>query len=169
MATVACDVCRGHEWLDGYVQALLESWHPAEQARGLTILGFRQPNAVSERVLDGVPEPGFLGQVKQFAWHNYRRAAWTRHWLESLGEAKDPIDFWRYGTLAESICDLRFHRVFPNAEANDLLQMFGTDLYRRMTSKAKERAQKLCQTLFGFKAPEAEIATAVSAPPSSGK
>ena len=168
MATVAAEVCGAHEWLDRYVEGLLGSWHPADQARSLTILGFRQPNVASERILSGAREPGFLGQVKHFASQNYRRAAWTRHWLECLERAKDPIDFWRYGTLAETICDVRVLRVFPKSIASDLLYVFGTDLYRRMNDKAKERSKKLRQTLFGLKAPETEIAAAVSDwPPSS--
>ena len=93
---------------------------------------------------------------------NYRRAAWARHWLERLERAKDPIDFWRYGRLAETICDLRFLRVFPRATSSDLLYVFGADLHRRMKEKAKERSNKLRQTLFGLKAPEAEIAAAIS-------
>jgi len=169
MATVVAEVCGAHEWLDRYVQGLLDSWHPANQARGLTILGFRQPNTASERILSGAAEPGFLGRAKQFAFRNYRRAAWTRHWLECLERANDPIDFWRYGTLAETICDSRFLRVFPKATASDLLHMFGTDLYRRMKKKAEERSKKLRQTLFGLKAPEAEIAAAISDWKPSGK
>ena len=41
MATVAADACGADSWLDRYLQDLLGSWHPANQARGLTILGFR--------------------------------------------------------------------------------------------------------------------------------
>jgi hypothetical protein len=70
--------------------------------------------------------------------------------------------------LAETICDVRVLRVFPKSIASDLLYVFGTDLYRRMNDKAKERSKKLRQTLFGLKAPETEIAAAVSDwPPSS--
>jgi hypothetical protein len=168
LATVAAEVCGAHEWLDRYLQGLLESWHPADQARALTILGFRQPNVTSERVLSGATEPGFLGHVKRFASKNYRRAAWTGHWLECLEQANGPIDFWRYGTLAESICDLRFLRVFPKATAGDPLNVFATDLYRRMKDRAKERSKKLRETLFGLRAPETAIAAAVSDwPPSS--
>jgi hypothetical protein len=169
MATVVAEVCGAHEWLDRYVQGLLDLWHPANQARGLTILGFRQPNTASERILSGAAESGFLGRAKQFAFRNYRRAAWTRHWLECLERANDPIDFWRYGTLAETICDLRFLRVFPKATSSDLLHVFGTDLYRRMKKKAEERSKNLRQTLFSLKAPEAEIAAATSDWPPSGK
>jgi hypothetical protein len=71
--------------------------------------------------------------------------------------------------LAEAICDVRFLRVFPKATASDLLDVFGTDLHRRMKKKAEERSKKLCETLFGLKAPETEIADAVSDWPPSGK
>ena len=158
MATVAAEVCGATAWLGRYVDSLVASGQPAEQARGITIAGFRHANPDSDQILAVNRGGGFLGQVATVAAKCYRRAGWARHWLNAAGRTDDPIDFWRFSKLAEGVCDVRIIHAFRGVAASALFTRFGADLLERLKKAAEERSKKRAGTLFGIKAPARDVA-----------
>jgi hypothetical protein len=165
IATVAAEVSGATAWLTRYVDDLLASNQPVAQARGLTIAGLRQENPESDRLLAIDRGGGFLGQALAAARKSYQQAIWTRHWLDSVVSATNPMDFWSFGILAEAVSDKRFVSVFPELTASPLLQLFGSDLFTRMKASAEKRSKKRQSTLFGLKAPQDEVARAIFGTP----
>jgi hypothetical protein len=162
MATIAAEVCGAAAWLGRYVGLLVASDRPAEQARGLTIAGFRHANPDSDQILSVNRGGGFLGQVAAMANKCYQRAGWARHWLNAAGMTEDPIDFWRFSKLAEGVCDVRVIQAFREVATGALFRRFGADLLERLKKAAEERSKKRAGTLFGHKAPARDIATMIS-------
>jgi hypothetical protein len=158
MATVAAEVCGAAGWLGRYVDLLVASDQPAEQARGITIAGFRHANPDSDQILAVNRGGGFLGQVSTVAAKCYQRAGWARHWLNAAGRTDDPIDFWRFSKLAEGVCDVRIIHAFRGVAASALFTRFGADLLERLKKAAEERSKKRAGTLFGIKAPARDVA-----------
>lgn len=158
METVAAEVCGAASWLTKYVDELVASDQPAFQARGLTIAGLRQANLDSDRTLALDVGGGFLGQASAFARKSYRRAEWARYWLDSAAKSIDPIEFWRFSTLAEGVCDIRAISIYRDISSNTFFERYGADLIERLKSSAEERSKKRAKTLFGLKKPEDDIA-----------
>lgn len=157
MATLGAERCGADLWLTGYVDELVASSHPANQALGITIAGLRQPNASSDRIFATRGVRGFLENVRAAASKSYQRASWARYWLETACRADDPIDFWRYSRLAEGVCDLRLISVFHQMRSTPTLGRFRDALFDRLKNSAEERRGKRKSTLFGLKAPEQDI------------
>jgi hypothetical protein len=161
LATVTAEVCGAAAWLDRHIEGLIISGHPGLQARGLTIAGFRQRNDCSKKILGQRWGSGFLGQAAATAQKNYRRAEWARRWLEETACAADPVDFWRFGKLAEGVVDMRFMRVFQHLPETELLMRFRAELYDRLKKAAQERLKKGKSKLFGLDAPPEDIVSAL--------
>ena len=157
MVTVAAEVCGAGDWLGRYVEELAASNLPVAQARALTIAGFRQPNDSSRRILDENWGDGFLGHAAAVAKECYQRAIWAQHWLEEAAKAKDPLEFWRFATLAKAVVDIRFVLLFRRQPSTELLRRYGADLHERLRTAAKERSKKRRDTLFGIKAPGQDL------------
>ena len=155
MVCTAAEVCGATTWLDGHIERLLASDHPCAKARAITLAGFRQLNERSSQVLSEDWGGGFLGQAAAAARESYRRADWARHWLEQIAQTSDPIEFWRFATLAKDVVDVRFVMLVRRLPSNELLRSYGAALYDRLKSAAEERLKKGRETLFGIKAPGA--------------
>lgn len=153
----AAEVCGAINWLDTYINKLLESHHPGDQARGLTIAGLRNTNAVSTHAFERDWGMGFLGEVAKLGAKNYQRAQWAGYWLNCMLNASNPIDFWRFAKLAEGIVDWRFVNWFEGNEVCVLLERFGDELYSRLWKAAAKRSKKREDTLFGLKAPDPDL------------
>lgn len=151
----------GRAWLDEFVQRLVESRHPADQALGITIAGLRQPNPVSVDVLGQGWGPRFLGRVSGAARDAYLRAGWAKHWLELLSQANDRVDFWRFGVLAEGVADWRFVEHI-DLSSSPFMVRFGEELYERLEKGASKRSSKRKETLFGITAPDREMVIALN-------
>ncbi|GJL66758.1 MAG: hypothetical protein NPIRA05_17290 [Nitrospirales bacterium] len=141
-------------WLDSYINRLLESRHPGNQARGLTIAGLRNTNSISTLAFKRNWGPGFLGEVAKAGDKNYQRAQWAEHWINSMLNTSEPIDFWRFGNLAEGVVDWRFLTWFDCKQNSELLKRFGDEIYARLRKAAEKRTKKREGTLFGLKAPD---------------
>lgn len=161
VSVVAAEICSAKPWLDGYTERLLASSHPGDVARGLTMLGLDHPDDKSDQSLGKAAGPGFLGQVAAAAGKNSRRARWAQHWIECAVTASDPIDFWRFGRLAQGVADWRFIRAFENGRDSELMHRFGDELRTRLRKAAEGRTEKRKATLFGLKAPDQDIAQAL--------
>jgi hypothetical protein len=156
-AVIAAESCGAGPWLDRHVERLLASSHPGDLARGLTVLGLRHFDDQSDQKLARLAGPGFLGQVTAVAMKNSRRARWAQHWIELASNASDPIDFWRFGKLAEGVADWRFARGFENSGEGPLLDPFGDELCGRLQKAAEARTEKRKKTLFGLKVPDQDL------------
>lgn len=144
-------------WLNKYMLQLLESSHPGEQAKGLTIAGLRNPNEISVSAFERTWGPGFLGEVAEISAKNYQRDRWARHWFNCAHTASNPIDFWRFGKLAEGVVDWRFSSWFESGLPCALLERFGAALYTQLKKAAERRTKKRKDTLFGLKAPDRDL------------
>jgi len=161
-AAVTAAESRGADaWLNRFADRLLRSAHPGEQARGLTIIGLRYENQVSDRYLDDSWGPGFLGIVAGAASENYRRARWAHHWIKRTCNATEPINFWRFGTLAVGVADWRFNRDLRDFEGSPCWERFGAELHERLDKAARKRTQSRGGTLFGLKAPDPRLVKAL--------
>jgi hypothetical protein len=158
---VAAETCGARPWLGGYKERLLASMHPGDVARGLTVLGLGNPDDESDRNLEKAAGPGFLGQAAAAAVKNSKRARWAQHWIECACTASDPIDFWRFGKLAQGVADWRFARAFENGRDSVLMDRFGDELRTRLQKAAEGRSEKRKDTLFGLKAPDQDILRAL--------
>ncbi len=156
-AVIAAESCGAGPWLDRYVERLLASSHPGDLARGLTVLGLRHFDDQSDRNLATFAGPGFLGQVTAAATKNSGRARWAQHWIERASNASNPIDFWRFGKLAEGVADWRFAREFDNVRTGALLDRFGDELCARLQKAAEARTEKRKKTPFGLKVPDQDL------------
>jgi len=57
------------------------------------------------------------------------------------GNAVDPVDFWRFGTLASGVVDLRFMALWRRLPNTEMVYRFGSDLHARLKKAAIERLQ----------------------------
>ena len=139
---VAAEVCGSSAWLDRYVEQLAASAHPAAQARALTLAGFRQPSAGSDCILSQDWGHGFLGVAAGAARKSHLRASWAQHWLERTAGAVDPVDFWRFGTLAKGVVDMRFMAAWRHLPTTEVIKSYGIELHARLKKAAAERLKK---------------------------
>jgi len=156
-AVIAAESSGIGPWLNKYVERLFASSHPEDLARGLTILGLRLFDDQSDRNLARFAGPGFLGQVTASAMKNSRRARLAQHWIERAQNASDPIDFWRFGKLAEGVADWRFAPEFENGRDGPLLDRLGEELRARLQKAAEARTEKRKKTLFGLTVPDQDL------------
>jgi hypothetical protein len=156
---VAAEVFGATAWLDRYIEQLAACAYPAAQARALTLAGFRQPTDSGDRILSQDWGDGFLGVTAVAARESYQRAGWARHWLEQAASAVDPIDFWRFGTLASGVVDIRFMASWRRFPTTEVIRSYGADLHVRLKKAAMERLKKGRDTLFGHRAPREDIAS----------
>jgi hypothetical protein len=162
LASLAAEESGSAPWLGGYVEELLDSSHPADQALGLTIAGFRHPNAGSDQQLNKEWGTGFLGTAAAAARNSYERANWARYWLLSARDSMDSIEFWRFAKLAEGVSDLRALADFRNLETCPFLTLYGDTLLEELKRGAGERTKKRKETLFGSKVPERDLEMALT-------
>jgi hypothetical protein len=158
---ISADACGASAWLDAYMNRLLASSHPGEQARGLTIAGLRHKNAIAQSALAQSWGDGFLGEVAAHARKTYQKNEWASHWFALAAATDDPIDFWRYGQLAQGIADRRFSRWLDGVPESLLSLRFGAELVTRLKTAAEKRSGKRKETLFGLKAPDQHIRIAL--------
>ena len=86
--------------------------------------------------------PGLTDMViAATARESYQRAGWARHWLEQATNAVDPVDFWRFGTLASGVVDLHFMALWRRLPNTEMVYRFGSDLHARLKKAAIERLQ----------------------------
>jgi hypothetical protein len=157
----AAEVCGATDWLCGYIEQAVCSVYPAAQARALTLAGFRQPNDATDRILNQNWGTGFLASAADAARESYQRAAWARHWLEEANRTCDPVDFWRFGTLAVGVADIRCLAYLRKLACGEVFRSYGAELVDRLKKSAKDRTEKRRKTLFGHSAPRVEIAIAL--------
>lgn len=153
-ATFAAEACEAGIWLDTYVETKINDVHPAANARALTVAGFRQSNAQSERVLNQDWGSGFLGQVAQAALKNYQRAGWARHWPDAAAKASEGVEFWRFTKLAESVVDRRYLLEWKDPVAGTWVSRTEHDWKQRFKRNADKRTRKRKDLLFGLRAPD---------------
>lgn len=156
-ATLAAETCGAVEWLTGFVTGLIASDNVGDQARGLTIAGFRLPSSPTDDLLSGDWGTGFLGEVAAFARKNAMRARWAEHWIRNAQVASDGCDLWRYALLAEGVVDGRFASVARCADSAEPWSRFAAGVVVRLRDAATGRSKKREKTLFGRNVPESGL------------
>ena len=74
--------------------------------------------------------------------------------LQRAAAAVDPVDVWRFGTLATSLADSRFRHAWTALGVrSDAFRPFAPMLWDRALSQVKKRTEERKKTLFGLKAP----------------
>jgi hypothetical protein len=154
---ISADACGASGWLDDYMNRMLASHHPGEQARGLTIAGLRHKNALAQSALAQSWGYGFLGEVAAHARKIYQKNEWAYNWFSLTTATDAPIDFWRYGQLAQGIADRRFSRWLDDLQETPMWQRFGAELVSGLKTAAEKRSDKRKETLFGLKAPHVSL------------
>ena len=121
------------DWLLAYVNRHAQSENPGLQARAMTIAGYCAVETDLSNVFHAPRGTGFLNEVATFALKNRTRALWAKHWCEAAICSTDAASFWSYGKLAEGVVDVRFTEYFENLLPSELVDMFGTELYERLS------------------------------------
>ena len=137
------------EFLDKYVLERLASGVPADQARALMVIGFRDSAQEHQDLLRRYGDSGGLvGEACNAAMYAYERNVWSRHWFECMCKSTKPIEFWRYSELFTEIVDARLDLWGSRLRSSDgLNKMFGVDLRnpirRRLEKWRNDREKKL--------------------------
>ena len=155
LAIVSAERFGDHFWLDGYVNELCSADTAGDIARGLTIASLRKANPDSDKQLARTFGGRFLFAVKEHAIATYEKNEWAEHWFNLASKAADPVDFWRFGNLAEHIVDRRF--AHWSEKGTSTFPSFECDLMTRFNSSAQKRSKKREETLFGLPAPSSEL------------
>jgi hypothetical protein len=155
LAVVSAERFGDCSWLDGYVGELCGGVTAGRIARGLTIASLRKANPVSDGLLALAFGGRFLCMVQERARATYTKNKWAEHWFNEASKSADPVDFWRYGNLAEHTADRRFPHWCKTRVP--IFRAFEHELLNRIKSASQKRSKKRDDTLFGCSAPSAEL------------
>ena len=145
------------EFLEDYARAKLQSPIPADNARGIMVLGFGQPSPYADEILSGsAASEGLLGNAHRAARYAYERNIWARTWFDRMLCAETAEDFWANSVLLLKIVDGRFDLwVWEAPPLESIAASFLpsiADALRRRTNSWKTHRDK---TLYGDKMPAA--------------
>ena len=157
----AASLCGASPWLLRFIQKHYLDDHPAFQARAMILAGFCTPAEDVRYVFAAERKSGFLKEVHLFALKQRTCALWAAHWCDRALKAADPVDFWRFGNLAEGVVDRRFVDMFENRSARGRQVAFEAELFERLEKAAKDRSEKRQKTLFGLRAPSDQVVVAM--------
>lgn len=142
--------------LKAYVHERLNSPHPIDIARAITVAGYSD-DAILVReaaaTFDG--DEGILATAARSSRYAMDRHQWSKHWFEKMLAASTEEEFWAASHLFLKVVDARF-----DAEHRDELagsEVFNTwwwSVERRLKRSFERRANKRKKTLFGSEAPD---------------
>jgi hypothetical protein len=138
-----------------YIEARIQTRHPAFIARALMIAGLSDRNEYSEEVLARYKDtPGFIGRAQTAATYAYERNIWSRHWFSEMRGTADLDHFWRYSVLIEKIIDGRLDIWDDGDMANgDLFPMLWPSIDSNVKNRIKKWQDQRKKKLFGDEAP----------------
>jgi len=141
----------GHQrWLETYAAEAIETGHPVETARALTILGFADESAEAGATIARFSHRGgMVGRAAEAARFAYDRNLWSRIWDQRLSETADREAFWRFGILLGKIADARKLLWTSDVEDGSLLDRFGHALNRPIERRIEAWKNKRDGRLFG--------------------
>ncbi len=157
----AAETCGASDWLDSYVQSQLSSASVGDQARGLAICGLRRAGSLADDELGKEWGDGFLGATASQARGWRARAAWTAMWMSRASETTDPLDFWRFGTLAVGVADVRYMSHQDALLRSWGIRRFGSSVCERLRQARKRRSKKRSETLFGHRVWDRDVVIAL--------
>ena len=120
------NVARQLVWI--HVQARLDSATVGDQARALAISGLRRESELADSELRKHWGDGFLGLAAKHAREWRARAAWTVDWIRHASQTKDPVDYWRFGTLAVGVADVRSLHLLAQLQDSWGVRRFGPSI-----------------------------------------
>ncbi|WP_262422114.1 hypothetical protein [Brevundimonas denitrificans] len=95
-------------FLEAYARSKLQSPVPADNARGMMVLGFGLQTPFADEILSRTAsEEGLLGKALKAAKYAYERNVWAKDWYDEMTEATSPEEFWRASVLFLKIVDSR--------------------------------------------------------------
>lgn len=146
-------------FLDLYVREMLDTDRPVDVARALMVCGF----SLSTDSRDGIIAahsglPGSIGEAARRARYAYDRNVWARHWYDRMRDADTPEEFWRFAVLFLKLVDGRYqHWNVPQPGIGSPMERFAPGLWHGIKRRIKSWQDKRAKTLFGEKAPNAEL------------
>lgn len=106
---------QAQEWLWLYIERLLQSTVPLDYMRGLTLLGFVDSDAWSERLIGlqhQVPDT-WVRVLVNTSFHRWQRNRWAKHWFQRFLTVEDDQNAWAAFRLLLRCVDRRFWRWQP--------------------------------------------------------
>jgi hypothetical protein len=82
--------------------------------------------------------------------------------MQAAVTATSPIDLWRFLKLAEGVVDDRFNAWLADLNPNAQWSPFAADAIRRLEKVAETRSKERAKSLFGHRAPERDLVSALS-------
>jgi hypothetical protein len=137
-------------FLEAYAQSKLQSPVPADNARGMMVMGFGPETPFATEVLSRPTAPeGLLGKAQRAAQYAYERNVWAKFWYEEMAAATSPEQFWRASVLflkiVDSRCDMWGRATLPD---DSVMMAFEPGLYdeirRRSNTWKTHREKTLC-------------------------
>jgi hypothetical protein len=162
-ATLAAEMNGAEEWLDSFVEELLNSESAGEVARGLTIAGFRGERPSATDALWSEWGNGFLGEVAVHGRDAYDRARWASSWLVELSIAPDGPAFWRASELAIGVADARALLVERTVRRGHLTKLYGEEVRARLAESARKVRDARAKKLFGLTPPPSDLVDSLRA------
>lgn len=138
------------DFLESYAQSKLQSEVPADNARGMMVLGFGLRSELADEVLARpTASEGLLGQAQRAAQYAYERNVWTEVWFADMLAAGTASEFWAKSVLFLKIVDGRFDvwNSLPAAEGSVAaahLPGITDEISKRSKSWKKHREKTLC-------------------------
>ena len=154
--TLAAAAAGADVWLALFLDGLLASDTPADQALALTIASFRPANAHSDELLGRYWGRGFLGGAFRTARMRYLRAGHAAHWFALAAATDDPHGRWRFTELGIAAADRR--ELLHSARRLDpTFRLLGGDLSPRLNKAAEKASSDAAKTLYGHRRPTSLI------------
>lgn len=146
-------------FLDLYVREMLDTDRPVDVARALMVCGFSLSTDSRDGIIaahSGLPGP--IGEAARRARYAYDRNVWARHWYDRMRDADTPEEFWRFAVLFLKLVDGRYqHWNVPQPGIGSPMERFAPGLWHGIKRRIKSWQDKRAKTLFGEKAPNAEL------------
>ena len=146
-------------FLDLYVREMLDADRPVDVARALMVCGFSSSTDSRDEIIaahSGLPGP--IGEAARRARYAYDRNVWARHWYDRMRDADTPEEFWRFAVLFLKLVDGRYqHWNVPQPRTGSPMERFAPGLWHGIKRRIKSWQDKRAKTLFGEKAPNAEL------------
>lgn len=138
------------DFLESYARPKLQSEVPADNARGMMVLGFGLRSELADEVLARrTASEGLLGQAQRAARYAYERNVWAAKWYADMLAAETATEFWAKSVLFLKVVDGRFDVWKCRLSSKDSvaaahLPGITDEISKRSKSWKKHREKTLC-------------------------
>lgn len=142
--------------LKTYVRDRLNSLHPVDIARAITVAGFSGDALFASEVVANIDgDEGLLVTAARSSRYAMDRHRWSKHWFYKMLAANTEAEFWTASVLFLKVVDARFdaeHRDEPMG--SEVFNTWWWSVERRLKRRFDKWADKRKKTLFGSKVPD---------------